>query len=72
MQDIKPGIYRHYKGKEYMVFGVGFHEETHEKFVVYRALYDEYDLYVRPLALFCEETEVDGIKIPRYACIKEL
>jgi len=55
-----------------MVFGVGFHEETHEKFVVYRALYDEYDLYVRPLALFCEEAEVDGIKIPRYTCIKEL
>lgn len=72
MNVIKPGIYRHYKGKEYMVFGIGFHEETHEQFVVYRALYDEYMLYVRPLEIFSEYIKTESYIGPRYICIKEL
>lgn len=67
---IRPGKYRHYKGKDYEVVGVAHHSETLEELVVYRALYKtEYGinaLWVRPKAMFLEEVEVDGKKIPRF------
>ena len=48
------GHYRHYKGKEYEVIGVARHSETEEEFVVYRTLYGNFDLWVRPTAMFLE------------------
>lgn len=68
---MKPGKYKHYKGKEYEVLGVAKHSETLEELVVYRALYDEGGLWVRPLEMFAEEVEVNGKKVPRFEYIKD-
>ncbi|MFH0987931.1 MAG: DUF1653 domain-containing protein, partial [Parcubacteria group bacterium] len=57
---LKPGLYKHYKGKQYKVIGVARHSETLEELVVYRALYGKQELWVRPLAMFEEEVEVSG------------
>lgn len=53
-QTIQPGRYRHYKGKDYQVLGCARHTETEEEYVVYRALYGEGGLWVRPKAMFLE------------------
>ena len=63
---IKPGIYEHYKGHQYRVLGVAQHSETLEEVVVYEALYGEKGLWVRPIAMFLEEVEVNGEKMPRF------
>lgn len=63
---IEPGRYRHYKGKDYEVIGVAKHSETEEPFVVYRALYGERGLWVRPAAMFLDTVIVDGILRPRF------
>ena len=63
---IEPGLYRHYKGNDYEVVGVATHSETEECVVVYRALYGEFGLWVRPLAMFEETVEVDGATVPRF------
>lgn len=63
---IEPGRYRHYKGKEYEVIGVATHSETEERFVVYRALYGEQGLWVRPAAMFLETVVVNGRSYPRF------
>lgn len=67
---IKPGKYRHYKGKEYMVIGTAKHSEALEDMVVYRALYAEEQIWVRPLEMFVEEVEVNGEKVPRFSSIE--
>lgn len=64
---IEPGLYRHYKGKDYEVLGLATHSETGETLVVYRALYGEFGLWVRPAAMFSETVEVDGATVPRFA-----
>ena len=64
---IEPGLYRHYKGNDYEVIGVATHSETEESLVVYRALYGEFGLWVRPAAMFEETVEVDGETVPRFA-----
>ena len=61
------GAHRHYKGKEYAVLGVARHSETLEDMVVYRALYSDREVWVRPLAMFVEEVEVDGRGVSRFA-----
>ena len=63
---IPPGRYRHYKGQDYEVLGSATHSETEEEFVVYRALYGERGLWVRPKAMFIETVLVDGKQIPRF------
>ncbi len=63
---IQPGIYRHYKGNTYQVIDVAKHSETDEELVVYRALYGEFGLWVRPVDMFCEQVEVGGKVIPRF------
>ncbi|MDG2285213.1 MAG: DUF1653 domain-containing protein [Alphaproteobacteria bacterium] len=63
----EPGRYRHYKGYDYEVVGVARHSETDEELVVYRPLYGARGLWVRPLAMFMETVEVDGLIQPRFA-----
>lgn len=67
-----PGRYRHYKGGEYEVLGTARHSETGELLVVYRCLYDNGSLWVRPLAMFIESVTVDGREQPRFARCAEL
>ena len=67
--DIKPGKYRHFKGNEYEVIGVAKNSETLEELVVYRALYGEHSLWVRPKAMFTEKVKVDGKEVPRFQLI---
>ena len=66
MTSIPIGRYRHYKGKDYEVLGVARHSETEEELVVYRTLYGDFSLWVRPLAMFTEEIEVDGRRVRRF------
>ncbi len=65
------GKYRHYKGNEYEVIGIAKHSETLEELVVYKARYGNYDLWIRPLKMFLEEVEVDGVKRPRFEKISD-
>ncbi|MEK7610340.1 MAG: DUF1653 domain-containing protein [Patescibacteria group bacterium] len=68
--NIVTGKYRHYKGKEYEVVGVAKHSETLEELVVYRALYGNHDLWVRPTKMFLESVEVDGKLILRFQFVE--
>ena len=70
--DIKPGRYRHFKGNEYQVIEMARHSETEEEMVVYRPLYGEGGLWVRPAAMWAEEVELDGKRQPRFAYIGEM
>ena len=63
---IEPGRYRHYKGHEYEVLGVARHSDTEEEYVVYRALYGDRGLWIRPTAMFQEAVTVDGRPCPRF------
>ena len=68
---IKIGRYRHFKGNEYEVIGIARNSETLEDTVVYRALYGDGELWVRPLSMFCEQVERDGKKVKRFTYIGE-
>ena len=70
LPQIELGRYRHYKGGEYEVLGVARHSETLAPLVVYRPLYGEGGLWVRPHAMFVEQVEVDGQMKPRFALIE--
>ena len=67
MTEPVPGRYRHFKGGEYEVVGVARHSETDERLVVYRPLYNDTGLWVRPLAMFLETVTVNGRTVPRFA-----
>lgn len=69
--DIKPGIYRHFKGNLYEVIGMANHSETMETMVVYRALYGEHGLWVRPAAMWNEIVEKENYTGPRFQYIGE-
>lgn len=71
METIRLGRWRHFKGKEYEVIGVAHHSETLEEMVVYRALYDEGGLWVRPAAMWRETVERDGVRLPRFTYLGE-
>lgn len=63
MEEIKiKGIYKHYKGDLYIVEDIATHSETLEKFIVYRALYGDNELWIRPISLFIEEVNKNGQK----------
>ncbi|GAB4487277.1 MAG: DUF1653 domain-containing protein [Raineya sp.] len=64
------GIYKHYKNNLYEVLEIATHSETGEKLVVYRALYGEYGVWVRPLTMFIEEVELEGKKAKRFELVK--
>ena len=71
MNGIKLGKYEHYKGKQYEAIGIAKHSESLEELVVYKALYGNHDLWVRPSKMFLEEVEVDGKFIPRFKYINQ-
>ena len=66
MDEIRPGRYRHYKGKEYRVLFLARHSETEEWLVVYQALYGERGYWVRPAAMWNESVTVNGEETPRF------
>ncbi|PVZ93499.1 DUF1653 domain-containing protein [Amnibacterium flavum] len=70
MDDLQPGTYEHFKGARYEVLHLARHSETEEELVVYRALYGERGVWVRPLAMFSETVEHDGQVIPRFRRVK--
>lgn len=67
---VAPGLYRHYKGNLYEVIGVATHSETMEQLVVYRALYGERGLWVRPLRMFDETIVKDGKSVKRFEYVE--
>lgn len=67
--EIKPGKYRHFKGKEYEVIGIARHSESLEEMVVYKALYGEGGLWVRPASMWNEVVERDGKTFKRFEYI---
>lgn len=69
--EIKPGKYRHFKGNLYEVIGTASHSETMEPMVVYRALYGEGGLWVRPAAMWNEIVDKNGYTGPRFQYIGE-
>ena len=66
MSSLKPGVYRHFKGNLYELLYVATHSETLEEMVVYRALYGEGGVWVRPLSMWTEHVERDGYSSPRF------
>lgn len=71
MEEIRPGRYRHFKGGEYRVLCTARHSETGELMVVYRALYGEKGLWVRPAAMWNETVERDGCAGARFTYLGE-
>ncbi len=68
---LKKGIYKHYKGNYYELLEIATHSETMEKMVVYRALYGEYGVWVRPYSMWSEQVEKDGQRLLRFAYVGE-
>ena len=66
-----PGLYRHYKGMLYEVVGTVRHSESLEPMTLYRALYGENGLWVRPAAMFNEEVVIDGVQQPRFTKVDD-
>lgn len=71
MDTVKIGRYRHYKGNFYEVIGVGRHSETEEEYVIYRALYGDYGLWIRPKQMFLEKILVNGIEVYRFEFVED-
>lgn len=69
--EIKLGKYRHFKGNEYEVIGIARHSETLEEMVVYRALYGDAEIWVRPAEMWNETVERDGKAFQRFTYIDE-
>ena len=67
---LQVGIYQHYKGQQYRVIGVAKHSETEEELVVYQTLYGAFDLWVRPLSMFIENVEINGLEQPRFSLLE--
>ena len=66
MDQVRPGLYEHYKGNRYEVLHLARHSETEEDLVVHRALYGDRGVWVRPLAMFVETVEHGGAVVPRF------
>jgi len=67
--NLETGVYQHYKGQYYEVIGIAMHTETEENLVVYRSLYGNYDLWVRPLAMFQEQVVYEGKQMLRFTFV---
>lgn len=68
---IKKGVYRHFKGKEYEVLGFCTHSETLEEMVIYKQLYDKYEIWTRPASMWDEQVEYEGTMVSRFILITE-
>lgn len=68
--ELKPGRYRHFKGNEYELIGMARHSETMEEMVVYRALYGESGLWVRPAKMWTEEVCREDYRGPRFTPVE--
>ena len=68
---VKPGKYRHFKGMEYQVLFVARHSETMEEMVVYKALYGDGGVWVRPLSMWEEKVQRDDYEGPRFVLVEE-
>ena len=66
---MQTGIYEHYKGNRYKVIDIARHSETDELLVLYRPMYGEENLWVRPFSMFFEKVEVDSYLVPRFKFI---
>ena len=66
---LKPGIYRHFKGNNYELLCLARHSETMELMVVYRALYGDFGIWVRPASMWTETVNKDGRTVPRFVYI---
>ena len=71
MNEIKIGRYRHFKGNEYEVIAIAKHSETTEDYVVYKALYDDGGMWVRPASMWNETVDRDGVTYKRFTYIGE-
>ena len=69
---MKIGKYKHYKGPEYEVLDIAKHSETEEEHVVYRTLYGDFSLWIRPLDMFVEEIEYEGKTVKRFEYIGKM
>ncbi|PHR54262.1 MAG: hypothetical protein COA44_13660 [Arcobacter sp.] len=69
---LKAGKYKHYKGPEYEVIEIARHSETEEEYVVYRTLYGDFSLWIRPLSMFIEEVNYEGKRVKRFEYIGEM
>lgn len=69
--EMRPGLYRHYKGKTYQVVGVARHSETQEPLVVYQLLYGNYSLWVRPFNMFNDLVSHEGKMVKRFEFIAD-
>ncbi len=68
---LEPGLYEHFKGMRYQVIDVARHSESLEYMVVYKALYGDFGLWVRPLTMFTEIIERDGVQLQRFKRLAE-
>lgn len=68
-QHCKLGMYEHYRGMRYQVIAVARHSETLEEYVVYRALYGDQEVWIRPLTMFLSEVEIEGKWVPRFKLV---
>ena len=68
--DFVPGIYRHYKGNLYELLYIAHHSETLEDMVVYRALYGEHEIWVRPASMWNETVIINGEAVCRFALVE--
>lgn len=71
MELIIGGVYEHYKGEKYCVVGLAKHSETLEEMVVYRQLYGEFGLWVRPKDMFLETVKIEEKVVPRFRLVQE-
>ena len=71
MSELRPGLYRHFKGNLYRLLYVAKHSETLEEMVVYQALYGEQGIWVRPASMWNEHIERDGYSGPRFSPVEE-
>jgi len=67
--EVRPGRYRHFKGREYRVLYVATHSETRERLVIYQALYGEWGIFARPVAMWNEEVARNGVTVKRFTYI---
>src|SRR4051812_43884745 len=68
--EVRPGIYRHFKGRFYEVEGTALQVDSDHEFVVYKQLYDDFRLFLRDKDEFLETVEVDGVQVPRFQFVR--